>query len=424
VQRSAKFAKYLPRYGYQPHVVTCRLTDITGSRDEEMLEEVRDCRIHRTVSWERAVARIRGLSLVLRPDTRILWKRGALRLGARIGADERVDVIYTSVDPFSSAMAGMALKRRLGVPWVIDFRDPWTQNTRLKWLSRLHYWHDRFLEKAVLRAADAVVVVTPGMANVLRDAHPFVSPKVHVVYNGYDEDDMHEPCRGAGIVQDTEDPCQLRIGFAGTLWPWKTPIRERAKELLGFRVVSCDLSTQSPLYLFRAARKLLDECPSFAKILRIRIAGARVPENEKLAAELGLDEIVEFRGYLPHRESIRLLCQSDVLFLPMRAECEGRRSYNASGKVFEYLAAGKPILAAVPEGDAADLVLGAGAGWVVNPYDVEGLKQRLRWLIEKKRIGALSVATDRQYVEQFERKVLTARLAHLFDELLEKRAPS
>jgi len=154
---------------------------------------------------------------------------------------------------------------------------------------------------------------------------------------------------------------------------------------------------------------------------RDSFAGNFGEENLRLVRELKLNGLVSVKQYLPHRESIRLLAESDVLFLPLFSFVDGPRNYMYTGKLFEYLGARKPILAALPEGDARDLVERARAGWCVDPRDVDAIKALLGQLVERKMAGTLRIHPHEQLIMQFERREQTGRLAALFDSLLSGR---
>lgn len=423
VQRSAKFAKYLPHYHYEPIVLTTALSDIPPARDDGLLRELPDVSIYRARSHEGLIRRLSAagagplVSSILRPDAQVLWRRHALALARKIAARHAIDLIYTSVQPWSSAQVGLELKRMLGVPWVLDFRDLWTGCTHATWPTRLHFWLERRLERKVLHAADAIVVATPGMADILRAAHPRLAGRIHTIFNGYDGEDI------PGAIPPSRSP-KLRIAFAGRFQSWRQGgILRRLGRALGYRNCVTDFSTHSPLYLLRAVRALLAERPAFSRKLRVDLIGQVGRDNEQLVIDLGLERIVRLGGRLGHADAIAALRAADLLFLPMMTEEEDRRSYNVSGKIFEYLALGKPILAAVPEGDASDIVRRAGAGWVVAPYDVEGIKALLVRLIERRREALRSIHPDRDFIRRFERKTLTGQLAALFSELLAAPEP-
>jgi glycosyltransferase involved in cell wall biosynthesis len=115
---------------------------------------------------------------------------------------------------------------------------------------------------------------------------------------------------------------------------------------------------------------------------------------------------------------MKILQSADVMFLPIIYEADRRRNYNLSGKVFEYMAVRKPILAAVPDGDLRDLIARARLGWSVDPEDVGGMKRLLLQLIQAKRNGTWEVDADQEYIAQFERRALTGQMARLLDSLL------
>lgn len=181
-----------------------------------------------------------------------------------------------------------------------------------------------------------------------------------------------------------------------------------------------DLSTKSARYLLLAMRDLFAERPEYRSILSLELAGYVPEDHQELVIKLGLEDSVQFHGYLPHREAITLMGTVDVAFLPMVTDIDGRRSYNLSGKIYEYMALRKPILAAVPEGDAADMVRRARIGWVVDPYDVRGMKELVKQLIEKKRNGGLSVHPDCEYIRGFNRRSQGRQLAAVFDGVLQR----
>ena len=423
VQRSAKFAKYLPRCGYEPIVLTAALDDLPAARDDGLLRELPNVTVYRARSHEALVRKLGAaglgplISLLVRPDAESLWRRHAVKLARKIAARHKIDLVYTSAQPWSSALVGLELKQMLGVPWVLDFRDLWAECTHATWPTRLHFWLDRWLERRVVREADAIVVVSPGMAQALAEAHPEHAHKLHVIHNGYDGDDIPES------APPLSSP-RLKVAFAGRLQSWRQggPVRRLARAL-GYRNCVTDFSTHSPLYLLRAVSGLLAKRPDLAGRLRVDLIGQVGRDNEKLVTEMGLDRVVELGGRLSHHEAVAALQAADVLFLPMMTEEDERRSYNVSGKLFEYLALGKPILAAVPEGDAGDIVRRAGAGWVIAPYDVEGMTTLLAQLIERGPEMLRRLHRDEDYIRQFEREALARQLADLFASLLPSPAP-
>ena len=154
-------------------------------------------------------------------------------------------------------------------------------------------------------------------------------------------------------------------------------------------------------------------------MIALDLAGVVSPEDPQAAADL---EFVRFLGYLPHTQSVALIRSADLLFLPMHKIRSGARAGIVPGKTFEYLATGKPILAAVPEGDARDLVQAAGTGLVCEPDDVTAMVRIIRAEIARWESGEPAPAVDDAYVRRFERKALTGEVAEVLRRAVRERA--
>lgn len=428
VQRSAKFAKYLPEFGYRPVVLTAAEEEIEGAihavRDPTLLEDLEETSIVRCRGYERWIVNLpRKLrlsaitSFLLRPDKNILaWVPCAQQVAERIASRQRIEAIYTSIGPFSSVLLGARLKKRLGVPWVVDYRDPWTDDGMGVWPSRLHYRLECFQERRALERADAVVVVTPGMREMMLRRYPHLASRLHLIPNGFDRADF------AGTRPDPPKDL-FRISYTGACVDYDfRPEVVRVGGIVaawlahfGYRNGHYDMSTYSPLYLLRAVRELLNRQPERAKGLEICFAGLFGERNRSLVRELGLQSVVREVGYLPHPQSVDLLFRSDLLFLALPSPANGGRSYHYSGKIFEYMASGRPILGAVPPGDARDLIEQARAGWCVDPHDTGRFADLLGALMDRKLRGCLTIEPDRAQIDPFDRRALTGRLAAIFD---------
>jgi len=197
VQRSLKFVKYLRRFGWEPTVLTCTYEKRSAAYDETLLAQVPEgtevVRIASREGFFVGLSRVglgRAAGILLRPDTEVLWVKKALAAARGLDAGKRFDLVYTSVQPWSAGLVGMRFKRETGVPWVSDFRDPWTRSLHLVWPTRLHWEADKRLEGRFLEEADRTVVVTPTMREEFLGDHPGIAGgKVRVIYNGYDEEE-------------------------------------------------------------------------------------------------------------------------------------------------------------------------------------------------------------------------------------------
>lgn len=370
VQRWLKFAKYLPEFGWQPVVYAPEGADypivdetleaevpsgiqvvrrpileprrlyglVAGNRrrSSEEADEV----FHRDASertWKQnAAVWLRGNLLI--PDARVTWVKPSIRFLVDYLSDHPVDAIVTTGPPHSMHLIGRGLKQRTGIPWVADFRDPWTEieffdDMRLTKRSEAQH---RTLEQAVLEEANAVVTVSPTWGGRFESK----ARRVEVITNGFDEDDF------AGPVE--VDHTQFRITHVGSL--------------------SMD---RNPEVLWQALRSLADERPEFRNRLKIELIGRVDPGVLQSAEDHGLGANLDTPGYVAHADSIAAMQRSAVLLLLINrnaANAPGR----IPGKLFEYLAAGRPILLIGPtDGDAATILRKTGAGTAIEFDDVD-----------------------------------------------------
>ena len=335
VQRWVKFAKYLPSLGWQPVVYTPSNPEQLAVDESLMAEIPAEVEVlkqpirepyaiyHKLVgrgsskgagvnpinsqkkSWkQRLMLWIRSNFFV--PDPRAGWVRPSVGFLCRYLSEHPVDVIVTTGPPQSVHLIGLRLHRKLAVPWVADFRDPWTRMFFFKDLPMLpcvRRKHVR-LEKSVLNEASAIVSVTP---RVQADFQSITPTPVHLITNGYDESD-----------------------FSAEL-----PSRTDGK----FRIVHTGLfaSDGNPLELWKALAGLCSESSDFASRLEIRLAGKVDPEIVESITEAGLGAQLHLLGYLPHSESVAELRQADIILLPLRQAPEYSKVY--PGKIFECMAA-------------------------------------------------------------------------------------
>lgn len=356
VQRWVKFSKYLPQYGWQPVIYTPENPE-SMAVDESLLTDIPPCaevvktRIFEPYSLYRRFtggggqevnplnARRKGLkqkiSLWVRgnmfiPDPRVGWVRPSIRFLRKYLAEHPVDAIVTTGPPQSMHLIGLGLKKALGLRWIADFRDPWTEMFYYKHLglSACSDRRHRRLERQVLDSADVVVSVSPPVGEDFRKR---TSTPVCLITNGFDEDDF-------------------------------LPSEARKDESV-FNVVHTGLFSAdgNPLALWDALAGKCREDGAFARRLRIRLAGKTDVQVIDSIRERGLGGNLVDLGYLPHAETVAEQRGADILLLPLRQEPEYAKVL--PGKIFEYLAARRPILGIGQEdGAAASVLREAGAG--------------------------------------------------------------
>ena len=259
----------------------------------------------------------------------------------------------------------------------------------------------------LLASASVVVMNTPEATRRLRRQFPELRVG-WTITNGFDRDDFIGPAPSM-TVHD-----RLRIVHTGYLHTELGRGRRGmalARRALGGTCHGVDVLTRSHVILLEALALLT---PDERGAIELHLAG--VMSTADLDA---LDpRLVHVHGYLAHDRSIELIRSADLLFLPMHDLPTGMRAGIVPGKTYEYLGSGRPILAAVPEGDARDLLDEAGNSLLCRPGDVQGMAQLLREALRRFRAGTLQQAPDAGVVARYERRVLTRQLADLFDRTL------
>jgi glycosyltransferase involved in cell wall biosynthesis len=257
---------------------------------------------------------------------------------------------------------GAAVAGATSRPWVADLRDSWLDHPHKSYESRgtrAKRRVDHRLARTVARRADALVAVTEAIAAELRALDPSAAAKTHVIGHGVDLSDF------AGL--DHVPPARFTIVHTGAFF-----------------------GQRSPRAFLTGLRDLLDRRPDLRGEVRVRFVGDLRATDRDWARSLGIDDAWEETGFVPFREAVAAQRSADALLL-LIPHNNGRGDTVVSGKVFEYLAARRPVLAAVPpNGAAADLVRSAGAGEVVDSDDSAAQSRALEALVDRRRGGGLA----------------------------------
>ncbi len=401
VQRTLKFVKYLPEFGWQPVVLTIKPRGSYGY-DPALLEEIPDTEIVRTFSFDplylspskhrpSAVARrgmISGLNRFFIPDNKLGWIPFAVSRGLSIAKEQSIDAIYSTAPPFSSHLAALALKRKLRIPLICDFRDAWTRNPQAAYASPLHQRLDRFLEQRVFKNADRVVAINQEIVDSFVSVHPEIgSDKFKVLPQGFDPADFESV---APIKQS-----KFTIVYTGTFVEKRTP---------------------EPL--LNALKIIRELHPEIFSNIQVIFAGTFRQQDKDMVRLAGMEQIVEFKGYVPHKESIALLKSADLLWLVIHPS-EGTTV--ATGKLYEYLGAQKPILASVSEGGAAaGLINQTKIGKVFSLSDSISAKDYIVELYNNNKTRQGFISAGSVYTASYDRKIIANHLSDELDRLVAK----
>lgn len=411
VLRWLKFARYLHEFGWLATIYTPSNPE-PQAFDQALLKEIPDSvtvikrkirepyRIFKiltgqkyndtlTASFvsEREKGWIYGLLIWIRgnffiPDARKFWIRPSIRYLTKYLEDNPHDAVVSTGPPHSMHLIAMGIKARLNIPWVADFRDPWTNidfYNELKLSSGADRKH-RVLEKKVLTSADAVITVGPAMTSEFKNMG---CSNVYTITNGYDE------------ISDNR-------------------LKEPAKEFSFLHVGSMP-SARNPKVLWTVLGDIASEDPGFRSDLVIHLIGKVDYTVLRSITESGLGDMLKKQDHIPHHHVFPFLKQASVLLLVIND------SPNAgsilTNKFYEYLSASRPILAIGPEdGDAALILNRSGAGRMFDYDNRKELHDHIVDLYNRYKSGTLTA--DVRNISQYNRRNLTAELASLLDSVI------
>jgi glycosyltransferase involved in cell wall biosynthesis len=392
VLRTLKFSRYLPRYGWEPHILTL-VESAYPVRDEALCSQIPpEAVVHRTagIDTTRHLAiRGRHLSCLAVPDPHIGWLPFAVPRGLGVIRRHGIDAIYSTSPMASAHLVALLLNRATRLPWIADFRDPWIEEGIHPRPGSLRYRVERRLERAVVAGADRLSMTTPQLRDEILGRHPDLEPgKARVIYNGYDESDFAALTPGG-------DPERFELIHAGLVTP----------------------EFRDPSPVFRAVASLVEERSLPREATRLTFLGGG-PYVDSAAfrgsvAAHGLSDLVEVAPRVSHAESLQRLAHAGALLL-LQASDDTRALIPA--KAFEYLRLPRPILALTMEGATADLLRGLDACYVLAPSDAEGLRDAVRAIYARWRAAPEGGGISRP-IGRFERSTLAGELAAALLEL-------
>lgn len=405
VQRWLKFVKYLPDFKIQPHVYIPE-NPTYPLIDEKLLSEVSDKAIiikqtifepyglasvfsknktkkissgiipnQKKQSFvEKAMLWIRGNIFI--PDARVFWVKPSVKFLKKYLQENQIDTIITTGPPHSLHLIGLQLKKELNITWLADFRDPWTTigyHKQLKLSSRADRKH-KALEKEVMNSCDQLIVTSP---TTKIEFESITSKPIAVITNGYDVEK---------VVKKSLDE-KFTLAHIGSL-----------------------LSARNPIILWKALQELILENEAFKLQFQLKLIGAVSNEVLQSIAEFGLNNHLNYLGYLPHDEAIIEQRSSQVLLL-IEIDSEETKCI-IPGKLFEYMVSERPIIAIGPvEADFAQIIKETNTGAFFTYDELESLKAKIQCCFEQYQQNNLMVYPVG--LQEYSRKALTEKLAKL-----------
>lgn len=396
--RVLKFSKYLEQFGWKSHILTVR------NRDRFYTSAGLD-KIPSSVKVHRAWNPVNNLSLLegglrrlgldrrlLVPDVFVGWVPSAIKAGKCIIDREEIDLIYVTCPIFSAAKIGINLKNATGLPFILDLRDAWTLGPH-----PIPYLHsglakvERQLEREALTAANWIISATPGISDAYLKKYPFIRDRLSTILNGFDLDD---------IPTSSEQFQKFTITYTGFFYGARSP--ERFLAALG-RI---------------AKERLIPEDE-----IQFVWAGRPAPFVWDMIRTEGIESIVNYIGLVPKAEADALLYRSHLLFLLPFAEVEQEKEQQVlTGKIFPYLASGRPILGLMPEGDAKRMIEKySETSYIISSGDVNEIVQAILDAYFRWKAGSLVLEPSSKtlaFREENNVKNRTKELAQVFNKVI------
>ncbi|WPY99994.1 glycosyltransferase family 4 protein [Christiangramia sp. OXR-203] len=336
------------------------------------------------IAKEQEQSAIQKLMLFVRgnffiPDARKFWVKPSVNYLKSVLEKEMFDVLITTGPPHSLHLIGLELQKNLNIKWIADFRDPWTEigyHKKLK-LTRSSRQKHKSLESEVLNKADHIITTS---YTTKAEFESKTTRPIRVITNGFDK-----------LQEESITSEDFEISHIGSL-----------------------LSGRSPDILWKAIAEIVEDDPAFRNKLKIRLAGKISSEVKESIEELGLQKYLQIEGYVSHKEALELQNRASILLLLEIDSLETRGII--PGKIFEYFAAKRPILAIGPENwEAGKMVLDTQSGTYLLFGDKEKVKSWIKDQFYQKELqGIKRINSD---ISQYHRKELTGELADLINKI-------
>jgi len=418
VQRVLKFAKYLRDFNWEPVIMTVKNGDYPALDSELEKEIPQNLKIYKIPIWEpyniyrkttglnkndkipvAVLAEKKEKSLIKKiaksirvnlfiPDARIGWYFKAVRAGQKIIKEENINLIFASSPPHSIQLIGKKLKKRTKLPLISDLRDPWTNIHYYQGFKRSKITRkiDSAFEKSILKDTNLIITVSPTLKQNFKNIYSDVN--CQVLFNGFDQTDFSNQTQNMNTDK-------FILSYTGSF-----------------------KANQNPLTLWHSIKTLVNENYEFRKQLKLEFTGNVNPEILDSIKKLDLNSYTRINDYLPHNKAIEKMRESAVLLfiIPNAPNNKGI----LTGKLFDYLACGRPFLSIGPkDGDAAKILKNVKAGDMLDFHDGENIKNKIWELFNCWKNGRLlEMIPDINLVKKFERRNLTGSLAEQMNQLI------
>lgn len=394
IQRTLKFAQYLPQLGWLPVVLSANPRAYANSGDDQLRDIPAEVVVQRAFALDTSrhlAFKGRYPSMLGLPDRWVSWLLGAVPAGLRLARRYKPDIIWSTYPIATAHLIGLALHRLTGLPWVADFRDPMTDdsypsNPRTR---RVYQW----IEKQTVTHCTRAICTTPGALALYRARFPDIpASRFCLLENGFDEENFAEAAQGLPTVQHGG---RFVLVHSGVIYP----------------------SERDPIPLFDALAEM-------QRLGRISPAGfqlvLRATGHDAYLAQLigarGIAQLVTLAPHVSYREALAEMLSASALLVLQASNC----NHQVPAKLYEYLRARRPILALTnPCGDTAATLTAAGIDTIARLDSKDAIIAGLSHFLQLIEENSAPLATD-SAVRSSSRFARTQQLAVLFNELSER----
>lgn len=347
-------------------------------------------------------------------DHQLLSVPRLIREANRAIQKQRPDVLISTSLPLYTAVGAARIKKRTGLPLVVELRDPWCTNPLKIWPTRLHYWIEKRIEKFVLNSANLIVMNTETAREHLLKARPWLAPdKVVALPHSFDQD---------RFSQSDQSPAngKFRIGCGAGYYGSCLDENRGGRQSLFFRyrlVPESEIDKQhsSPRLLFDAIAELFNEHPHYRESVELRFMGQLNPADLEYANRVGLVDSIYQSGRLHPGEVPSFLKSCDLLYLT-NPVFRSLRSPFVATKTVEYMAARRPVLVVLGKSENRSMIEQSGMGISCDPFDFNSIKTELQNFIE--RTPSKSLKPNEPYIRQFSRAMQTEKLENMLNQAI------
>ena len=419
VQRVLKFIKYLPEFGWNPVVITVKNGDFPAT-DPSLFEDVPDnvpvyripalepYKLYRkltgkdaqetipvgVLSREKQNSPLEKLSKWIRanlfiPDARIGWIFPVYRRATHLIRKHNIDAILSSSPPHSLQLSAKMLAKKFKLPWIADLRDPWTEIYYYQHLKRFPISNqlDIKMEKSVLKNADSVTTVSPQLIKQFKSK---ATGSYFFIPNGFDETDIN-------TTDAIEKDGLFTLSYIGNF-----------------------KSNQNIKELWKALSEIVQGNQDFAQNFKLKLTGKIHPDIMESLNIFGLDEHLSTEDYVPHSVAVTRMKMASLLLFPIPQAADNKGIL--TGKIFEYLASGSPLLSiGPPDGDAAKIIKEVDGGPMFDYNEKEGIKKYILKCFRKWQKNSLEkLCPNPDKVKTYNRRELTRQLAQQLNNLVQE----